>query len=33
MIKKIRSIMSYTLAALAGVCFFGGVAVLSGDRR
>lgn len=25
--------LSYTLAAMASVCFFGGVAVLTGGRR
>ena len=33
MLKRINSIISYTLAAMAGVCFFGGVAVLHGERR
>ena len=27
------SVVSYTLAAMAGICFVGGIAVLSGGRR
>lgn len=30
--KKMLTLVSYTLAAMAGVCFYGGVAVLSGGK-
>lgn len=30
--NSLRSFVSYTLAAMAGICFVGGVAVLSGGR-
>lgn len=30
--KVIRNIISATFAAMAGVCFFGGIAVLTGGR-
>lgn len=30
--KKLRSLFSCALAAMAGICFVGGLAVLSGGR-
>lgn len=30
--KFMRSLLSYTLAAMSGLCFIGGVAVLSSGR-
>lgn len=32
MMDHMRTILSYTLATMAGICFIGGVAVLSGGR-
>lgn len=32
MMDHIRTLLSYTLATMAGICFIGGVAVLSGGR-
>lgn len=31
--NMILSFVSYTLAAMAGICFVGGIAVLSGGRE
>jgi hypothetical protein len=32
MMDHMRTLLSYTLATMAGICFIGGVAVLSGGR-
>lgn len=32
MMDHMRTLLSYTLATMAGICFTGGVAVLSGGR-
>lgn len=32
MMDHMRTLLSYTLATTAGICFIGGVAVLSGGR-
>lgn len=32
MLNRMRTLLSYTLAAMAGICFISGVAVLSGGR-
>ena len=32
MLNHMRTLLSYTLATMAGICFIGGVAVLSGGR-
>lgn len=31
--RKLRAVMSYTLAAVSGICFVGGIAVLSGGKE
>lgn len=31
--NAILSLVSYTLAAMAGICFVGGIAVLSGGKE
>lgn len=31
--RSLLSLISYTLAAMAGLCFIGGVAVLSGRKE
>lgn len=31
--NTILSLVSYTLAAMAGICFVGGIAVLSGGKE
>ena len=31
--NTILSVVSYTLAAMAGICFVGGIAVLSGGKE
>lgn len=30
--RKIRALISYALAAMSGICFVGGIAVLSGKK-
>ena len=32
MLNHLKKLLSYTLATMAGICFIGGVAVLSGGR-
>lgn len=32
MMDHMRTLLSYTLATMAGICFIGGVAILSGGR-
>ena len=32
MMDHMRTLLTYTLATMAGICFIGGVAVLSGGR-
>lgn len=32
MLNHFKTLLSYTLATMAGICFIGGVAVLSGGR-
>ncbi len=31
--KNALALISYTLSAMAGICFIGGIAILSGGRR